>query len=98
MENVQDNIFELLVSDISKLTVMQKQETFHSFKEDIDRVFEGFDNDFYVKTPLLPELNSNLTCESKGDQRHITAKQNLKRGTQVLACDPICLLVEKQHI
>ena len=67
MENVEENIFDLLVSDVPKLHVMQKQEQFHAFREEVDKVFEGFIGDFYSlsEKPVLPEINESIECVRK---------------------------------
>ena len=55
VENFEENLFEYLTSDIPKLNLYQKQESFNLLKDDIDRIFQGFDQDSYeeMKVPLI---------------------------------------------
>jgi len=51
--NIEENLFELVTSDLNQGIVKMKQEQFNNMRDDIDRVFIGTDSDFYS-----PEANN----------------------------------------
>ena len=85
MQNVEENIFDVLTSDVPKHLVYDRQETFHAMKDGIDRIFEGGIEDFYAGKPELPNLDSDtVECVKKADQRHLIAKKDINPGSIVM--------------
>lgn len=100
MENVEENIFDVLTSDVPKHLVFDRQETFHGMKDGIDRVFEGGIEDFYTTKPDMPTLPfDTVKCVKKAEQRHLVAKKDISAGSIILAApQPICLMIDKPQI